>query len=113
MTEKTNQEENQLRKLSETHDFSKPIRPKSSRPPAPNRRPQSNTYTEYLNIALLLFWHEFYPVYCFRIPKHSDSFFSINDNKVDDIDDNIITIEVVNDNKLAYDSYIQVIRLFI
>lgn len=45
-TEKTNQEENQLRKLSDTHNISKPLRPKSSRPPAPNRRPQSNTYTE-------------------------------------------------------------------
>lgn len=45
-TEKTNQEENQLRKLSETYNTSKPVRPKSSRPPAPNRRPQSNTYNE-------------------------------------------------------------------
>lgn len=45
-TEKNNQEENQLRKLSETLSISKPLRPKSSRPPAPNRRPQSNTYTE-------------------------------------------------------------------
>lgn len=46
LTEKTDQEENQLRKLSETHNVSKLLRPKSSRPPAPNRRPQSNTYTE-------------------------------------------------------------------
>lgn len=45
-TEKFNREENQLRKLSETCNISKPVRPKSSRPPAPNRRPQSNTYTE-------------------------------------------------------------------
>lgn len=45
--EKANQlEENQLRKLSETHNINKPLRPKSSRPPAPNRRPQSNTFTE-------------------------------------------------------------------
>jgi hypothetical protein len=42
---KINQEENQLRKLSDTH-VAKSLRPKSSRPPAPNRRPQSNTYTE-------------------------------------------------------------------
>lgn len=46
-TEITNQEENQLRKLSDTHGISKPLRPKSSRPPAPNRRSQSNAYTEY------------------------------------------------------------------
>lgn len=46
LTEKSNQEENQLRKLSETHNSSKPLRPKSSRPPAPNRHPQSETYTE-------------------------------------------------------------------
>lgn len=46
LMENTNQEENQLRKLSETHNISKLLRPKSSRPPAPNRRPQSNTYTE-------------------------------------------------------------------
>lgn len=39
-------EDNQLRKLSETHNINKPLRPKSSRPPAPNRRPQSNTFTE-------------------------------------------------------------------
>lgn len=45
-SEKINLEENQLRKLSETHNVSKPLRPKSSRPPAPNRRPQSDTYTE-------------------------------------------------------------------
>lgn len=45
-TEKIIHEENQLRKLSDTHNISKPLRPKSSRPPAPNRRPQSNTYTE-------------------------------------------------------------------
>jgi len=46
LTEKSNQEENQLRKLSETHNISKPLRPKSSRPPAPNRHLQSNAYTE-------------------------------------------------------------------
>lgn len=85
--EKTNLEENPLRKLSETHDISKPIRPKSSRPPAPNRRPQSNTYAE--------------------IPKHSDNFFSKNDDRINDIDDNIVTIEVLNDNKSTYDSYTQ------
>lgn len=45
-TEKSKQEENQLRKLSETYNISKLVRPKSSRPPAPNRRPQSNTYNE-------------------------------------------------------------------
>jgi len=45
-TEKNCKEENQLRKLSDVHNISKPLRPKSSRPPAPNRRPQSNTYTE-------------------------------------------------------------------
>ncbi|KAF0763702.1 TRAF3-interacting protein 1 [Aphis craccivora] len=85
--EKTNLEENSLRKLSEMHDISKPIRPKSSRPPAPNRRPQSNTYAE--------------------IPKHSDNFFSKNDDRINDIDDNIVTIEVLNDNKSTYDSYTQ------
>uniref|UniRef100_A0A2S2PN62 TRAF3-interacting protein 1 n=1 Tax=Schizaphis graminum TaxID=13262 RepID=A0A2S2PN62_SCHGA len=85
--EKTNSEENSLRKLSETHDISKPLRPKSSRPPAPNRRPQSNTYAE--------------------IPKHSDNFFSKNDDKINDIDDNIVTIEVLSDNKSNYDSYTQ------
>ncbi|XP_060875849.1 TRAF3-interacting protein 1 [Metopolophium dirhodum] len=85
--EKTNPEENPLRKLSETHNISKPLRPKSSRPPAPNRRPQSNTFTE--------------------IPKHSDSFFSKNNDKINDIDDNIVTIEVLNDNKSTYDSYTQ------
>lgn len=50
---------------------------------------------------------------CFRIPKHSDSFFSKNDDKINDIDDNIVTIEVLNDNKSAYDSYTQVILLFL
>lgn len=45
-SKKINQEENQLRKLSDTHNIAKSLRPKSSRPPAPNRRPQSNTYTE-------------------------------------------------------------------
>lgn len=45
-SEKINQEENQLRKLSDTHNVTKPLRPKSSRPPAPNRHPQANTYTE-------------------------------------------------------------------
>lgn len=45
-TGKTNKEENQLRKLSDTHSISKPLRPKSSRPPAPNRRSQLNTFTE-------------------------------------------------------------------
>lgn len=44
--EKTNAEENPLRKLSETHNITKPLRPKSSRPPAPNRRLQSNSFTE-------------------------------------------------------------------
>lgn len=48
LNEKPNQKDTQLRKLSETHNFNKPLRPKSSRPPAPNRRSQSNTYTEYL-----------------------------------------------------------------
>ncbi|VVC37989.1 Hypothetical protein CINCED_3A002427 [Cinara cedri] len=84
--EKSNQEENQLRKLSETFNISKPIRPKSSRPPAPNRRPQSNTYAE--------------------IPKYSDSFFTKNDDKINDIDDNVVTIEVMNENK-SYDSFTQ------
>lgn len=84
--EKANPDDNPLRKLSETHNISKPLRPKSSRPPAPNRRPQSNTFTE--------------------IPKHSDSFFSKNDDKIND-DDNIVTIEVLNDNKSTYDSYTQ------
>lgn len=55
-TEKTNKEENQLRKLSDTHSISKHLRPKSSRPPAPNRRSQSNTFTEYLanNLIILI-----------------------------------------------------------
>uniref|UniRef100_A0A2S2Q5A7 TRAF3-interacting protein 1 n=1 Tax=Sipha flava TaxID=143950 RepID=A0A2S2Q5A7_9HEMI len=83
---KINQEENQLRKLSDTH-VAKSLRPKSSRPPAPNRRPQSNTYTE--------------------IPKHSDSFFSKNNDLINDLDDNIVTIEVLNENKPSYDSYTQ------
>lgn len=49
----------------------------------------------------------------FRIPKHSDSFFSKNDEKINDIDDNIVTVEVLNENKSPYDSYTQVARLFV
>lgn len=48
----------------------------------------------------------------FRIPKHSDSFFSKNDERINDIDDNIVTVEVLNENKSPYDSYTQVAKLF-
>jgi len=45
-----------------------------------------------------------------RIPKHSDSFFSKNNDNINDFDENIISVEVVNDNKSSYDSYAQVLQ---
>lgn len=57
----------------------------------------------YIYTSLIL-----YKLFWFRIPKHSESFFTNHDDKINDIDDNIVTVEVVNDNKLSYDSYTQV-----
>ncbi|XP_050523229.1 TRAF3-interacting protein 1 isoform X2 [Daktulosphaira vitifoliae] len=68
-------DEQQLRKLNELNSINKPLRPKSSRPPAPNRRIQLSSLPE--------------------LPKYSDNFFSKNDD-LNDIDDNIVSIEVVD-----------------
>ncbi|XP_050430767.1 TRAF3-interacting protein 1 [Adelges cooleyi] len=88
LTPENDAEDIQLRKLNESTNISRPSRPKSSRPPAPNRRLHSSTLSE--------------------IPKYSDNFFSKNDDKLNDIDDNIVTIELVNDAKLSNDINLQV-----